>query len=57
MTATVDLFGPAGPELRAAGDLRRASGGGGPPIAGVLAGLGLWLGFTMRADLAPPPGR
>ena len=33
------------------------SGAGGPPIAGVLAGLGLWLGFTMRADLAPPPGR
>ena len=33
------------------------SGAGGPPIAGVLAGLVLWLGFTARADLAPPPGR
>jgi hypothetical protein len=33
------------------------SGAGGPAVAGVLAGLALWLGFTMRADLAPPPGR
>ena len=33
------------------------SGAGGPPIAGVLAELVLWLGFTIRADLAPPPGR
>ena len=33
------------------------SGAGGPPIAGVLAGLVLWLVFTARADLAPPPGR
>jgi hypothetical protein len=33
------------------------SGAGGPPIAGVLAGLVLWLAFTARADLAPPPGR
>jgi len=33
------------------------SGAGGPPIAGLLAGLVLWLAFTARADLAPPPGR
>ena len=33
------------------------SGAGGPPIAGILAGLALWLGITARADLAPPPGR
>jgi hypothetical protein len=33
------------------------SGVGGSPIAGVLTGLVLWLVFTARADLAPPPGR
>jgi hypothetical protein len=33
------------------------SGAGGPAVAGVVTGLGLWLVLTMRGDLAPPPGR
>jgi hypothetical protein len=28
-----------------------------PAIAGVVAGIGVWLVLTVRADLAPPPGR
>jgi len=34
-----------------------ASRAGGPATAAVVAGVGLWLVFTGRADLAPPPGR
>jgi hypothetical protein len=33
------------------------SGAGSPAAAGVVTGLGLWLVFTVRGDLAPPPGR
>jgi hypothetical protein len=33
------------------------AGAGGPAEAGVVTGLGIWLALTMRADLAPPPGR
>jgi hypothetical protein len=33
------------------------SGAGDPAVAGVVTGLGVWLVLTMRADLAPPPGR
>jgi hypothetical protein len=33
------------------------SGAGNPAAAGVVTGLGIWLALTMRADLAPPPGR
>jgi hypothetical protein len=33
------------------------SGAGGPAGAGVVTGLGVWLGLTLRSDLAPPPGR
>jgi hypothetical protein len=33
------------------------SGAGGPAAAGVVTGLGVWLVLTIRADLAPPPGR
>jgi len=33
------------------------SGAGSPAVAGVVAGLGVWLVVTMRGDLAPPPGR
>jgi hypothetical protein len=30
---------------------------GTPAIAGLVTGIGAWLVLTMRADLAPPPGR
>jgi hypothetical protein len=30
---------------------------GTPAIAGVVTGIGVWLVLTVRADLAPPPGR
>jgi hypothetical protein len=33
------------------------SAAGGPATAGVVAGLAVWLAFTARGDLAPPPGR
>jgi curved DNA-binding protein CbpA len=34
-----------------------ASRAGSPATAAVVAGIGLWLIFTARGDLAPPPGR
>ena len=34
-----------------------ASRAGGPATAAGVAGVGLWLVFTARGDLAPPPGR
>jgi hypothetical protein len=37
--------------------LAARSGAATPAIAGVLAGLAVWLGLTSRGDLAPPPGR
>jgi hypothetical protein len=33
------------------------TGAGTPAIAGVVTGVGVWLVLTVRADLAPPPGR
>lgn len=39
------------------GVIAARSGAGGPAAAGVIAGLGVWLALTVRADLAPPPGR
>jgi hypothetical protein len=30
---------------------------GTPAIAGLVTGIGVWLVLTVRADLAPPPGR
>jgi hypothetical protein len=30
---------------------------GTPAVAGLITGIGVWLVLTMRADLAPPPGR
>jgi hypothetical protein len=33
------------------------SGASTPAIAGVLAGLVIWLGLTSRGDVSPPPGR
>jgi hypothetical protein len=30
---------------------------GTPSIAGLITGIGVWLVLTVRADLAPPPGR
>jgi hypothetical protein len=33
------------------------TGAGTPAIAGLVTGLGVWLVLTVRADLAPPPGR
>jgi hypothetical protein len=30
---------------------------GTPAIAGLVTGIGAWLVLTVRADLAPPPGR
>jgi hypothetical protein len=33
------------------------TGAGRPAIAGVVTGIGVWLVLTVRADLAPPPGR
>ena|ERR1700728_414132 len=37
--------------------LATRTGAGGPAIAGVITGIGVWLVLTGRADLAPPPGR
>jgi hypothetical protein len=37
--------------------LAMRSGAGGPSMAGVVAGLAVWLVLTVRGDLAPPPGR
>jgi hypothetical protein len=39
------------------GLLAARSGAGGPAAAGVVTGLGAWLALTLRADVAPPPGR
>jgi hypothetical protein len=33
------------------------TGAGTPATAGVITGIGVWLVLTVRADLAPPPGR
>jgi hypothetical protein len=33
------------------------TGAGTPVIAGLITGIGVWLVLTVRADLAPPPGR
>ena len=33
------------------------TGAGTPAIAGLVTGIGVWLALTVRADLAPPPGR
>jgi hypothetical protein len=33
------------------------TGAGTAATAGVITGIGVWLVLTMRADLAPPPGR
>jgi hypothetical protein len=33
------------------------TGAGTPAIGGLVTGLGVWLALTVRADLAPPPGR
>jgi hypothetical protein len=33
------------------------TGAGTPAKAGVVTGIGVWLVLTVRADLAPPPGR
>jgi hypothetical protein len=33
------------------------TGAGTPAVAGQITGLGVWLALTVRADLAPPPGR
>jgi hypothetical protein len=33
------------------------TGAGTPVIAGLVTGIGMWLALTVRADLAPPPGR
>jgi hypothetical protein len=33
------------------------TGAGGPPAAGLITGIGIWLVLTARGDLAPPPGR
>ena len=33
------------------------TGAGTPAIAGLVTGIGVWLVLTVRADLAPPPGR
>jgi sulfite exporter TauE/SafE len=30
---------------------------GTPAVAGLVTGIGMWLVLTVRADLAPPPGR
>jgi hypothetical protein len=37
--------------------LATRTGAGTPAIAGVITGIGVWLVLTVRADLAPPPGR
>ena len=33
------------------------TGAGTPAVAGLVTGIGVWLVLTVRADLAPPPGR
>jgi len=33
------------------------SGAGPAAIAGTMAGIVIWLAFSARADVAPPPGR
>jgi hypothetical protein len=33
------------------------TGAGTPAIAGLITGIGMWLALTVRADMAPPPGR
>jgi hypothetical protein len=33
------------------------SGAGPAAITGTMAGITIWLAFTIRADLAPPPAR
>jgi hypothetical protein len=33
------------------------TGAGTPAIAGLITGIAIWLVLTVRADLAPPPGR
>jgi hypothetical protein len=37
--------------------LATRTGAGTPATAGVITGIGVWLVLTVRADLAPPPGR
>jgi hypothetical protein len=37
--------------------LATRTGAGTPATAGVIIGIGVWLVLTVRADLAPPPGR
>jgi hypothetical protein len=37
--------------------LATRTGAGTPAIAGLVTGIGVWLVLTVRADLAPPPGR
>jgi hypothetical protein len=37
--------------------LATRTGAGTPATAGVITGIGMWLVLTVRADLAPPPGR
>jgi len=33
------------------------TGAGTPAVAGLVTGIAVWLVLTVRADLAPPPGR
>jgi hypothetical protein len=37
--------------------LATRTGSGTPATAGLVTGIGVWLVLTVRADLAPPPGR
>ena len=37
--------------------LATRTGAGTPATAGLITGIGVWLVLTVRADLAPPPGR
>jgi hypothetical protein len=37
--------------------LATRTGAGTPATAGLVTGIGVWLVLTVRADLAPPPGR
>ena len=37
--------------------LATRTGAGAPATAGLVTGIGVWLVLTVRADLAPPPGR
>jgi hypothetical protein len=39
------------------GLLATRTGAGTPAVAGLVTGIGVWLVLTVRADLAPPPGR